>query len=226
MVDSCSAGYSQSVSEPHEHPDQHRHTHLVGICGGSGSGKSTLARKVAQHLGTRNAEIFAFDTYYRDHGHLSVAERALVNYDHPDSLDVELFTAHLDQLRAGGSAETPVYDFATHTRSSETRRVGPAHLVIVEGILLFAFPEIRERLDLRVFRDCPEEVRFKRRLKRDVSERGRSPDSVKAQFEATVAPMHETFVQPSKTHAHIVIEYGEDLDEVAGLLATHVHGMH
>ncbi len=217
----------------HHHDDDHAHdhdhvahTHLVGISGGSGSGKTTLARLVSERLGAANAPVFAFDTYYKDHSHLTVEDRGKVNYDHPDSLDVELFTKHLDQLLSGHGAETPVYDFASHTRVDETRTVGPAHIVIVEGILLFAFPEIRQRLHLRVFRDCPEEERFKRRLKRDVAERGRSPESVKQQWDATVSPMHDSFVQPTISNAHIVISHGEDLEETADLLATHIHGMH
>ena len=210
----------------HDHSHSHSHTHLIGISGGSGSGKSTLAELVSKRLGVENAPVFAFDTYYKDHSHLTVEERSKVNYDHPDSLDVELFTTHLDQLRAGGHADTPVYDFASHARAEETRRVGPAHLVIVEGILLFTFPEICERLDLRVFRDCPESARFDRRLSRDVAERGRSPESVREQWEATVSPMHDKYVQPTLSKAQIVIEYGEDLNEVAELLATYIHGMH
>jgi uridine kinase len=208
------------------HQHDHSHTHLIGFSGGSGSGKSTLASLVSQRLGGENAPVFAFDTYYKDHSHLTVAERARVNYDHPDSLDVELFTTHLDQLRAGGHADAPVYDFASHARVEETRRVGPAHVVIVEGILLFTFPEICERLDLRVFRNCPENERFERRLRRDVAERGRSPESVKEQWETTVSPMHDEHVQPTLARAQIVIEDGEDLQEVAELLATHIHGMH
>jgi uridine kinase len=214
------------VPHDHSHDHDHAHTHLIGISGGSGSGKSTLASLVSQRLGAESAPVFAFDTYYRDHSHLTVEERAKVNYDHPDSLDVELFTTHLDQLRAGGHADTPVYDFASHTRVAETRKIGPAHLVIVEGILLFSFPEICERLDLRVFRDCPENERFERRLRRDVAERGRSPESVKEQWATTVSPMHNKYVQPTLTKAQIVIEHGEDLHQVADLLATHIHGMH
>ncbi|MFT7598538.1 MAG: uridine kinase [Acidimicrobiales bacterium] len=180
-------------------------TTLVGICGGSGSGKSTLAAAVAAGLGTDVASLLAFDTYYRDHGHLTPAERADVNYDHPDSLDVALFVKHLDALIAGQTIDVPLYDFATHTRTEQTTQLQPQRYTVVEGILLFAFPEIAKRMTLRVYRDCPERTRFQRRVRRDVAERGRTPESVAKQFDATVKPMHDKFVQPSMEHAHLII---------------------
>ena len=185
---------------------------LIGICGGSGSGKSTLAQAIARHLGRDLASVLAFDTYYRDHGHLPPAERAEVNYDHPDSLDVGLFCTHLDALAADIDIDTPVYDFATHTRSTAIVTVPARPVVVVEGILLFAFPEIAERFALRVFRDCPEELRFRRRVRRDVAERGRTPESVSRQFAATVKPMHDRFVQPAMDLADVVIPGEGDLD--------------
>lgn len=187
-------------------------TTLVGICGGSGSGKTTIARLVAAELG---AAKLAFDTYYRDQSHLPPAERAEVNYDHPASLDVELFTAHLDELAMGREVETPIYDFATHSRTAETERIDPGDIVVIEGILLLAFPEIAERLDLRVYRDCPEKVRFARRLRRDMAERGRTELSVYEQFEATVKPMHDAYVEPCRGSADIVTEFDEELHAAA-----------
>lgn len=192
---------------------------LIGICGGSGSGKSTLATVVADHLGEDRASLLAFDTYYRDHGHLPPAERAEVNYDHPDSLDSELFVQHLDRLTAGDDIEAPVYDFATHTRTTDTITVPARSIIIVEGILLFAFDGIVDRLELRIFRDCPEPLRFRRRVRRDVAERGRTPESVSHQFEATVKPMHDLYVQPSMDLAHLVVPGDGDIAHHAAGLA-------
>ena len=177
----------------------------MGIAGGSAAGKTTLAAGLAARLGTRLA-VLEFDCYYRDHGHLSVEERALVNYDHPDSLDTELFVAHLDDLVEGQAIEAPVYDFATHTRTSVTETVGPCPVVVVAGILILAFPAVRQRLDLVVYVDTPAEVRLKRRIVRDIVERGRTEDSVRAQFAATVAPMHEKWVAPFVSEVDLILD--------------------
>jgi uridine kinase len=178
---------------------------LVGIAGGSAAGKTTLAAGLAGRLGTRLA-VLEFDCYYRDQGHLSVEERALVNYDHPDSLDVELFVGHLDDLVAGQGIEAPVYDFATHTRTTATETVGPCPVVVVAGILLLAFPAVRQRLDLAVYVDTPAEVRLERRVVRDVAERGRTEDSVRSQFAATVAPMHDKWVAPFVSELDLILD--------------------
>lgn len=181
---------------------------LIGICGGSGSGKTTIARLVAAEIG---ASRLAFDTYYRDQSHRSPDERALVNYDHPDSLDVELFTDHLDRLSTGRPIEAPIYDFTTHSRTTEVERIEPTEVVIVEGILLLSFPEVANRLSLRVFRDCPEHIRFARRLGRDMTERGRTEASVYYQFASTVKPMHDAYVEPSRERADLVTLFDEEL---------------
>ena len=178
---------------------------LVGIAGGSCAGKTTLAEGLVTRLGDRVA-VLQFDHYYRDHGHLPMRERALVNYDHPDSLDGPLFVAHLDVLAAGRAVEAPVYDFATHRRTSTTEQVGPSPVVAVDGILLLAFPAVRRRLDLVVYVDAPADVRLERRVARDVAERGRTEDGVRAQFAATVAPMHERWVAPFAHEADLIVD--------------------
>ena len=178
---------------------------LVGITGGSCAGKTTLAEGLAARLGD-HLTILQFDHYYHDHGHLPVGERALVNYDHPDSLDERLFVAHLDELAVGSAVEVPVYDFATHRRTSTTDTVGPNPVVAVDGILLLAFPAVRQRLDLVVYVDAPAEVRLERRVVRDVAERSRTEAGVRAQFAATVAPMHERWVAPFVHEADLVLD--------------------
>lgn len=195
-------------------------TVLVGIGGGSGAGKTTLARHLSDHL--PGAATLAFDAYYRDLAHLPVEERARTNFDHPDALDVDLFRAHLDHLRDGRPIDVPTYDFTTHTRAPASTRVDPVEHVIVDGILLLAFPEIAARLDVRVYIDVPEQVRFERRLARDVSERGRRPDDVERQFHDTVRPMHDRYVEPSRRFADVVVRVGDPYPEVSRRLAERV----
>jgi uridine kinase len=192
---------------------------MIGVCGGSGSGKTTLARRLVDELGHDNAICISFDSYYRDHSHMTVEERAKVNFDHPDSLDVPLLVEHLAALSDGREVAVPVYDFATHTRSGDIDIVQPHKFVIIEGILLFAFEEVRDRLDYMIFRDCPTDVRAARRFKRDVQERGRTPESVRVQWATTVQPMHEVFVEPFAAHADLVTTHGLDLDDVVGDIA-------
>ena len=159
--------------------------------------------------------MISFDSYYKDQGHLSPQARAEINYDHPDSLDAALMVQHLDQLRQGQQAPIPTYDFATHTRNPTPSVVMPSDVIVVEGILLYAFKQIVDRLDYRVFRRCPESIRFQRRLKRDVRDRGRTPESVQVQLETTVKPMHDQFVEPNAYLAHCVSEHGHEASDVA-----------
>ncbi len=202
---------------------------LIGICGGSGSGKTTLAGKLAERFrrtrGPAAASVLSFDAYYHDRADLSLEERATINYDHPDALDHDLLVDHLGLLRAGRPAEVPVYDFTTHSRSKQIARVEPAEVVLVEGILLFQSERVRELLDLRVFRRCPEEVRFSRRIGRDIAERGRSLASVEAQLAATVKPMHDRFVEPYAAAAEVVTEHGDDLDAVTERIAGRIESL-
>lgn len=178
---------------------------VLGVAGGSGAGKTTLVDGVVSRLGDRAAVLW-FDEYYHDLVHLDPAERATVNFDHPDSLDGGLLIEHLDGLLAGRAVDVPVYDFSTHTRTTLTRRVEPRPVVVVDGILVLAVPEVRRRLDLAVFVDAPEAVRLARRMDRDVAERGRTPESVRAQFAATVGPMHDEFVAPSGGRADLRLD--------------------
>ena len=183
---------------------------MVGVVGGSQAGKTTLVNGLVGSL-RDGAVVLSFDEYYHDLAHLTPGERAVVNFDHPDSLDDDLLLSHLDGLLAGRPADVPVYDFATHTRTGRSRRVEPGPVVVVDGILVLAFPAIRGCLDVSVFVDAPPEVRLARRLDRDVQERGRTPESVRAQFAATVAPMHEAFVSPCRTFADLVLDGQGDL---------------
>jgi uridine kinase len=176
---------------------------FIGIAGGSGSGKSTLAGALGAALGPDRCATITFDRYYRDLAGRSAPERASVNFDHPDSLDDALFGEHLDGLRAGNPVDVPVYDFATHSRAATVDRVEPRSVVVVDGILLLAVSHLAERLDHAVFVDVPDSVRLARRIARDRVERGRSEESVRAQFAATVVPMHQRFVQPSAMLAHV-----------------------
>ena len=181
------------------------HSTFVGIAGGSCSGKTTIVNALVETF-DGSVSTLAFDSYYHDQGHMTLDERALVNYDHPDSLDVELFTRDLEALRNGTAIETPVYDFSTHTRSSEIKKVAPADLVVFDGILLLAFPEITSLLDLRVFVEATESTRYNRRIPRDVEERGRTSEQSRMQFVEMVQPMHELYVGPSIDYADLVID--------------------
>ncbi|MXW96909.1 MAG: uridine kinase [Acidimicrobiaceae bacterium] len=192
---------------------------VFGICGGSGAGKTTLTRRLVPRLGPGEVSVLAFDAYYRDLSHLSFAERRAGNFDHPDSLDGELFLQHLDALKQGIDVDVPVYDFSTHTMTGHFERVEAAPLLLVEGILLLAFEEVAERLDYSIFMDVPEDVRLHRRIHRDVTERGRPEDHVRRQFAATVAPMHDACVQPNRHRADRIVS-PVDVDQLAGELVA------
>lgn len=177
---------------------------FVGIAGASGSGKSQLAKHVVAAL-HEPAALLSLDCYYRELDHMPLDERHRMNFDHPDSLDWPLFLEHLRDLSEGRGVDEPVYLFDQHTRATTSRRIEPAPFVIVEGILAFHNPDVRARLDLRVYVDTPDDVCFRRRLKRDVAERGRTPESVRQQYEQTVRPMAALYVWPSKWWAHVVV---------------------
>ena len=181
---------------------------IIGICGGTGSGKTTIARKIVEAVGAQNVVLVEQDSYYRNLIDMPLDERHQANFDHPDSLDSDMLVNHLLRLKQGLSAEMPLYDFKTHTRTTNIETIEPKPVVIVEGILIFAESRVLDLLDVRVFVDTPDDIRFIRRLQRDVSERGRTVDSVIAQYHRTVRPMHHEFVEPSKRHADIIIPEG------------------
>jgi len=181
---------------------------IVGIAGGTGSGKTTVAQAIYDRVGKDRIEWISHDSYYRNFDGLSPDERHHINFDHPDSLESELLARHLDVLAKGSSVEVPKYDFTTHSRSSETQRVEARKVLIVEGILILAEPEIRKRIDIKLFVDTPPDIRFVRRLMRDIRSRGRSLESVIEQYITTVRPMHEEFVEPSKRYADLIIPEG------------------
>ncbi|MCL1598054.1 MAG: uridine kinase, partial [Actinomycetia bacterium] len=168
----------------------------------------TIARSVVDLVGRDKVVYLQQDAYYRDQNHLDLDERAKINYDHPDSIENELLVEHLDALRRGEAIERPIYDFGTHTRTTETYRLVPGAAVVVEGILVLADTALRERFDVRVYIDTEPDIRLIRRLQRDIVERGRSVESVIDQYQKTVRPMHYQFVEPSKRYADIIIPEG------------------
>jgi uridine kinase len=182
---------------------------LIGIAGGTGSGKTTVARAIYDRVGRGRIEWISHDSYYRDFVGLTPEERTKINFDHPDSLETELLVTHLDQLMAKQPVEVPVYDFTTHRRrGDETQHVEPKRVIIVEGILVLAEPEIRKRIHIKLFVDTPPDIRLVRRLTRDIELRGRTAESVIEQYLRTVRPMHEEFVEPSKRFADLIIPEG------------------
>jgi uridine kinase len=180
---------------------------MIGVVGGSGSGKTTVARAIYDFLGM-NASFVDQDAYYRDLSDMPFEERRLVNFDHPDAFDTDLFVEQLSALQQGRPIRKPTYDFAAHTRARVTVEIHPKDVILVDGILLFADPRLRALFDIKIFVDVADDVRFIRRLQRDVSERGRTMDDVIRQYLATVRPMHLEFVEPSKRYADIILPEG------------------
>ncbi|MCZ7558591.1 MAG: uridine kinase [Bacteroidia bacterium] len=183
---------------------------VIGIAGGSGSGKTTFARNVIGLLGEENVTLFQHDAYYFDFAAMPEADRAAINFDHPDALDTALCAGHLALLRQGKAIEQPVYDFSTHSRREERLHVPAKPVILVEGILVLADAALRDQMDLRIFVDADADLRILRRAERDVSERGRTLTSVREQYCATVRPMHEQFVAPSRQFADLVVPRGGD----------------
>ena len=181
---------------------------IIGICGGTGSGKTTIANRILQSVSADEVVFIQQDLYYRNLKDMPLDYRNAANFDHPDAIDNDLLANHLKKLNAGEPVELPIYDFRTHTRLPDTTPIEAKPIVIVEGILIFAEPRLLEQMDIKVFVDTPDDIRFIRRLKRDIAERGRTLDSVIEQYVATVRPMHIQFVEPSKRFADVIIPEG------------------
>lgn len=181
---------------------------IIGICGGTGSGKTTVANRILESVRASEVVFIQQDSYYRNLKDLPLDYNQVANFDHPDALDNDLLANHVRKLKAGEPIELPIYDFKTHTRLNETRAVDPKPIVIVEGILIFAEPKLLELMDIKVFVDTPDDIRFIRRLRRDIAERARTVDSVIEQYIATVRPMHMQFVEPSRRYADVIIPEG------------------
>jgi len=181
---------------------------IIGISGGTGSGKTTVANRILETVSADEVVFIQQDLYYRNLKDMPLDYRNAANFDHPDALDNDLLINHLKKLRAGEPVELPIYDFRPHTRLQATTRIDSKPIVILEGILIFAEPRLREQLDIKVFVDTPDDIRFIRRLRRDIAERGRTLDSVIEQYIATVRPMHIQFIEPSKRYADVIIPEG------------------
>lgn len=189
-------------------------TLTIGIAGGSGSGKTTIARKIIGRVGAERISHVEMDGYYRDLSHLPLDERALTNFDHPASIDTELFIKHITMLKNGMDIEKPEYDFVNHTRKHTSTRIKSKPVVFLEGILLYENKEVRDNIDIKIYVETPSDIRFIRRLSRDISERGRSTDSVIKQYYKSVRPMHLAFVEPTREYADIIIPW-QGYNEVA-----------
>ena len=194
---------------------------VIGIAGGSGSGKTTLAKEIERRLG-RRVIMLSHDAYYKRHDDIPFHEREKLNYDHPDALETDLLVEHIRQLKAGHPIDCPVYDFSSHNRADETLRIEPRRVIVVEGILIFQNQELRELMDLRIFVDAEADVRLCRRIHRDVSQRGRTVDSVLNQYEDTVRPMHMKFVEPTKKYASFILPNGGKDKAVQDMLINHI----
>ncbi len=181
---------------------------VIGIAGGSGSGKTTVANVILERVGAEHIAYLPHDAYYKDLSDLPPSQRASVNFDHPDSLDTGLLIEHIKLLKAHQPIDLPIYDFKTHSRTSQTRRIYPEPIILVEGILIFVEAELRKLFDIKIFVDTDPDLRFIRRLQRDITERGRTTESVIQQYLSTVRPMHLEFVEPSKRYADVIIPEG------------------
>jgi uridine kinase len=199
-----------------------RHTVVIGVAGGSGSGKTTVAQRLLEAIGEQHITYLPHDSYYRDLDAIPRIGGEIVNFDHPDALETSLLVQHLQQLRRGEPIQAPIYDFSTHSRSPQTRTIYPAPIILVEGILIFADPELRAQLDVRLFVDADADIRFIRRLERDVNERGRTVESVIHQYLHSVRPMHLEFVEPSKRYADVIIPEGGYNSVAVHLVADHI----
>lgn len=188
---------------------------ICGIAGGASAGKTTIVNALRERFiaEEKALAILPLDSYNRDHSDLSLADRAKINFDHPDAFEHDLYLKHLALLKQGEAVDIPVYDFSTHSRTTEVERIEPAELIIGEGHLLFVIPEVVREFELRIFISAPEELRLKRRLERDVRERGRTPESIRSQFASTVSPMHDKYIEPSSSLADLILDGSAPIEE-------------
>lgn len=191
---------------------------IIGVAGGTGSGKTTVVRAISTRVGEDRLAVLPHDAYYKDFPDLPSDVLNHKNFDHPDSLDTELLVEHVKRLKAGQPADTPVYDFKTHRRSQEIRRIEPKKVIVVDGILIFSEPSLRKLFDVKIYVDTDADIRLIRRIKRDIAERGRTLNSVVEQYESTVRPMHLEFVEPSKRYADLIIPEGGENQVALGFL--------
>jgi len=198
---------------------------VIGIAGGSGSGKTTVANVILRRVGADRIAYLAHDAYYRDLTHLPYPQRVEINFDHPESLETELMIAHILQLKEWKAIDLPVYDFTTHSRTSETIRIEPQRVILVEGILIFAERALRDLFDVKIFVDTDADIRLIRRLQRDITERGRTTESVIKQYLRTVRPMHLEFVEPSKRYADVIIPEGGFNEVAMGMVTTRIEAL-
>ena len=198
---------------------------VIGIAGGTGSGKTTLMKNLIDHF-QNHVTVLSHDNYYKRHDDLTYEERSRLNYDEPAALETDLMARHLDKLRHGEAIDCPVYDFTVHNRSQQTIHIVPKQVIIVEGILIFENRQLRDLMDIRIFVDTDADIRLCRRIYRDVRDRGRSLESVLDQYQTTVKPMHEQYVEPSKKYAHVVVPEGGKnlvaLDMIVGKISRHL----
>ena len=198
---------------------------IIGVAGGTGSGKTTVTREILRRVGQERIALIPHDAYYRDLAHLSPNLRARVNFDHPDSLETDLLVEHLKKWRAGHTISVPVYDFTSHCRTEDFMQVEPQRVALVEGILVFAEPKLREVFDVKLYVDTDADIRFIRRLRRDIEERGRTMESVVEQYLTTVRPMHLEFVEPSKRYADVVIPEGGYNQVAMDMVVARIEGL-
>ncbi|MBR2891430.1 MAG: uridine kinase [Bacilli bacterium] len=199
---------------------------IIGIAGGTASGKTTIAKKlkkISEPYG--KVAMLRLDDYYKDARDKSLEERRKINFDHPDSIDITLLIEHIEALKQGKSINKPIYDFVYSVRSEETELVEPSDVLIIEGIMIFAYPELINLFDMKIYVDTPDDIRFIRRLKRDIEDRGRTIQSVVNQYLTTVRPMHHTFVEPSKRHADIIVPEGGKNEVAIDVLSTKIRSL-
>lgn len=200
-------------------------TIIIGIAGGTGSGKTSLAKGILAEYGEGEVAVIEQDSYYHDLSHILYEERVNKNFDHPESIDIDLFESHLLQLLAGESIHVPTYDFSTHVRMDQVTSITPHHVIVVEGILALHYPQLRDLFTIKIFVDTPPDIRFIRRLTRDIQERGRTFESVNKQYLTTVRPMHKQFVVPSKYYADIIVPEGGQNKVAIDLIRTKINSI-